>query len=191
MSLQRIAIIGNSGAGKTTLARSLGSQLGLVHIEMDGLFWQANWTPLSREAMRARVDQALFGTEKWVTDGNYFRATQEVVWSQADTIIWLDLPLHVVLLRLLWRTALRIFTRQELWNGNKEHFLTHLRFWEWDDNLFIHCVHAHFRHRRQFPALLAHPDNAHLIVLRFRSVAEVDGWLAGLPETKGRCDSSS
>ena len=154
MSLQRIAIVGNSGAGKTTLARSLGSRLGLVHIEMDGLFWQANWTPLSREAFRARVDQALSGTEKWVTDGNYLRATQEVVWSRADTLIWLDLPLYVVLLHLLRRTAFRVFTGQELWNGNTEHLWAHLRFWDWD-NLFVHCVRAHFRHRRQFPILLA------------------------------------
>ncbi|KAK5652697.1 hypothetical protein OQA88_10291 [Cercophora sp. LCS_1] len=184
MSLQRIAIVGNSGAGKTTLGRSLGSRLGLDHVEMDALFWQANWTPLSREAMRARVDHVLSETEKWVTDGNYLRATQEVVWSRADTLIWLDLPLYVVLWRLLRRTAIRVFTRQELWNGNTEKFWTHLRFWEGDDNLFVHCARAHFRHRRQFPILLAHPDNTHLIVLRFRSVAEVDSWLAGLPQKK-------
>ena len=186
MPLQRIAIVGNSGAGKTTLARSLGSRLGLVHIELDGLFWQANWTPLSREAMRAGVDQALSGTTKWVTDGNYLSAgTHEVVWSRADTLIWLDLPLYVVLLRLLRRTALRVFTRQELWNGNKENVWAHLRFWDWNENLFVHCVRTHFRRRRLFPAILAHPDNAHLVVLRFRSVSEVDSWMAGLPQRNG------
>ena len=44
------------------------------------------------------------------------------MWQRADTVAWLDLPRHLVMRRLLWRTARRVMTRQELWNGNREHW---------------------------------------------------------------------
>jgi adenylate kinase family enzyme len=38
--MSRIAIIGNAGGGKSTLARKLAKQRGLRHIEIDRLLWQ-------------------------------------------------------------------------------------------------------------------------------------------------------
>ncbi|WP_205370744.1 MULTISPECIES: AAA family ATPase [Thermoleptolyngbya] len=39
---QRIAIVGTSGTGKTTLAQQVGRQLGIAHIELDALHWEPN-----------------------------------------------------------------------------------------------------------------------------------------------------
>ena len=39
----RIAVVGSSGSGKSTLARRLAVELGLTHIELDAINWQAGW----------------------------------------------------------------------------------------------------------------------------------------------------
>jgi adenylate kinase family enzyme len=42
--MQRVAIIGSRGAGKSTLARKLGGILGLPVIHLDKEYWQPGWT---------------------------------------------------------------------------------------------------------------------------------------------------
>ena len=42
----RIAVVGTTGSGKTTLAKALAAQLGLAFIEMDALNWQTGWRDL-------------------------------------------------------------------------------------------------------------------------------------------------
>ena len=43
--MQRVAIIGTGGAGKSTLARRMGERLGIEVIHLDHLFWQPGWEP--------------------------------------------------------------------------------------------------------------------------------------------------
>ena len=43
---RRIAVIGTTGTGKTVLAKRLARKYDLVHVELDSLFWQPNWTPI-------------------------------------------------------------------------------------------------------------------------------------------------
>jgi len=43
----RIAVIGTSGAGKTTLARRIAGRLKLPHVELDAINWQAGWRDLN------------------------------------------------------------------------------------------------------------------------------------------------
>ncbi|MGL4882562.1 MAG: hypothetical protein ACRC8K_16095 [Waterburya sp.] len=40
---KRIAIIGCCGAGKSTLAKSLGEKLNLPVIHLDTYYWQPGW----------------------------------------------------------------------------------------------------------------------------------------------------
>lgn len=116
--LQRIVVVGVAGSGKTTLARQLARQLGLPHVELDALHWEANWTQAPLPIFRERVAQALSG-DSWVTDGNY-SSVRDITWGRADTVVWLDYNLQTILTRLIWRTIRRSFTREELWNGNRE-----------------------------------------------------------------------
>ena len=59
-------------------------------------------------------------SDKWVVDGVYRNKLGDLVLEHADVVVWLDLPVRVWLSRLVWRTARRIATREELWNGNRE-----------------------------------------------------------------------
>jgi hypothetical protein len=47
------------------------------------------------------------------------------------------------------------------------------------DSIFLWALTSHPRHRREYPVLLARPENAHLAVVRLRSPRETERWLAG------------
>jgi adenylate kinase family enzyme len=83
----RFSVIGTSGSGKTTLGRALAARLQIPHVELDSIFHQANWVPLSDAEFRARV-AALVDGECWVIDGNY-AVVRDLVWDRATTVVWL------------------------------------------------------------------------------------------------------
>ncbi len=60
----RIVVVGTSGAGKTTFARSMAVRLGLPHIELDAINWQPGWHDLARHdaaLFLSRVTEAIRG----------------------------------------------------------------------------------------------------------------------------------
>ncbi len=116
--MNRIAVVGTSGSGKTTLAQALEQRLKLPVIELDSIHWGPNWTPIPPEQLRQHLI-LLLNSPRWVVDGNY-SLVRDLVWAQADTLIWLDYALPVVLWLLVRRTFERIARRQVLWNGNRE-----------------------------------------------------------------------
>ncbi len=168
---RRIAVIGTTGSGKTTLAHELAQRLGYRHVELDALHWEPNWVEASLEVFQERVTQALAG-DTWVIDGNYGKV-RDIVWARADTIVWLDYALPVILWQLIVRTTKRVITRQELWNGNREGWRA---FWG-RDSLFLWALSSHPRHRRDYPALLKQPEYSHLALIHLHSPRETQAWL--------------
>ena len=114
-------MIGPTGSGKTTFARSLAEKLGVPHVEIDALFWQPGWVMTPADELRAKVEAALFDGG-WVVDGNYTSRLGTFVLEQADQVVWLDLPLRTTLRRLLRRTVRRLRTREAIWGTNRETF---------------------------------------------------------------------
>lgn len=175
---RRIVVIGSSGSGKTTLARELAMRLGVPHIEADALYWGPNWTPAQPDEFRRRVDQATAG-DRWAFDGNY-SVVHRLVWSRADTVIWLDYPLGIILWRLLRRSVRRSVLGEELWNGNRESLWKHLLP---RDSLFYWVLTTHRRRRQRYEATLQQPEYAHLRFIRLRSPRDTAKWLASVPTT--------
>lgn len=173
---RRFAVVGITGSGKTTLARRIAEVLGIPHVELDALHWGPEWTEVPLEVFRQRTNWALAG-ESWVVDGNY-SAVRDIVWSRADTVVWLDLPLPIVLVRLFRRTVQRIMTQEELWGvGNREHFRTQFLS---RDSLFLWALQTYWRRRREYPRLFRRPEYAHLTLVRLRSPRQVRRWLEGV-----------
>ena len=115
----RIAITGASGNGKTTLARELERVAGLRHIETDALHHGPNWESCGPEVLRERVLAATEGDD-WVVDSSYHSMIGYTAADRADMVVWLDLPVHRVMWRLVRRTIVRARRKVELWNGNFE-----------------------------------------------------------------------
>ena len=168
---RRIVIKGTSGAGKTTFGAALAARLGVPFIELDALHHGPNWSAPTADEFRNRVRAALDASPGgWVVDGNYDNKLDDTVVSQADTIVWLDLPLWVMFPRLWRRTMHRITKQVELWSGNRE---------TWRDQfasrqtIFYWAVRSHIEHRREWPARFDGDSR----LVRLRSVAEVNRWL--------------
>ena len=89
--MERVLVVGPAGAGKTTFAAALARATGLPHIELDSIYHQPGWTALPDSEFRERVARAT-RSNGWIVDGNYASTLQDILWSRADTIIWLDLP---------------------------------------------------------------------------------------------------
>ncbi len=173
---RRIVVVGTSGAGKTTLARHLAERLGVPHVELDAIHWGPNWTPAPPDDFRRRTAEALAG-EAWTVCGNYSRV-RDIVWSRADTLVWLDYPLPTVLWRVVSRTMYRSLTRQELWSGNRERLSTALLS---KDSIILWALQTYRRRRQEYPVLFAQPEYAHLRVVRLYSPHETQRWLEAMP----------
>lgn len=169
---QRMVVTGTTGSGKTTLARQLAQHLGIPLVELDALHWEPNWTEAPQDLFRERVAQAVSG-DVWVVDGNY-SAIRDIVWSRARTIVWLDYSLGVIMAQLARRTVRRVFTREELWNGNRERFRTQFLS---RDSLFLWALQTYWRRRRDFPVLFRKAEYAHLAVVRLPDPEATSEWL--------------
>jgi adenylate kinase family enzyme len=169
----RIIVVGTTGSGKTTMARELARRFGYTHIEYDSINWTPGWTEASPEEFRRHLRSAVAGGQ-WVADGNYFsRGAGQIAWPQADTVVFLDLPLAVVLGRLFLRTGGRVLRRTPLWNGNVERVRNVLA----RDNLFVWALKTHRSNRERYAAMMEAEEWSHLTWVRLRSSREVRAWL--------------
>ena len=170
--MRRVAILSTaSGNGKTTVGRNLAERLGVPFHELDALHHGPNWTEATPEQLRAKVEP-IVASEAWVIDGAYREKLGDLVLGGADLVVWLDLPLRIWLPRLLRRTARRIVTREELWNGNREElrYALHPRY-----SVVVYAVRGYRKRRRRYASELAR-----FPLVRLRTTAEVDRFLRDL-----------
>jgi len=165
--LKRIVVVGNSGAGKSTLAKELASRLQLHYIASDAFYWEEGWIPAAASIVRERIVKAIAG-DFWVIDGNCI-AERDVVWSKADTIIWLDYSLLLVFWRVCRRNLRWAVTQQQTWAGNRMSF-----FRAWSG--IRHALKTYKQKRVTYPGYLA--DFPHLKMVHFLTPADTKRWLA-------------
>ena len=169
--MRRVNVKGTSGSGKTTFGRELARRLGLPFVELDALHHGPNWAEPTNAEFRRRVRTAMDAApDGWVIDGNYESKLGDTVLGEADTIVWLDLPLRLKLRRLWRRTTDRIRNDVELWNENRETWRNAV----WGpQSLFGWMVRTHVSQRREWPRRFA----GDLRFVRLRSDAEARAWL--------------
>jgi adenylate kinase family enzyme len=90
--VERVTVIGNSGGGKSQLARQLAAQSDLPYVEIDTLLWRAGWRLASDEEFDAAHAQHI-GKDRWVIDGVGKRASISARLDRATDIVLVDLPL--------------------------------------------------------------------------------------------------
>ena len=171
-SLKRVAVVGTSCSGKTTLARNLALCLGCAHFELDQLNFLSDWRVRPLPELRHMV-QAVADTDRWIIDGNYGKL-RDIVWARASHVVWLNLPFGVVFWRALRRTARRVISQEELFGGNTETFRRALIN---PESIPWWVVRTHRRRRREYRRLLAPHQGAHPIPIEIKSPADADAFL--------------
>ena len=173
--MNRISVVGTSGSGKTTFAGKLSIILSIPHVELDALHWGANWTPIPRDIFRSRLLEEI-NADRWVVDGNYSNSARDLIWDRADTYVWLDFSLAVVLYRIVRRTVRRIVTGEECCNGNREKLRKALS----RDSVILWALQTYNRRRAEYPSALAAMEQRGAQIIRLRSPKEADRWLSRL-----------
>lgn len=177
---RRIRVVGISGSGKSRLAAQIAMATGLARLELDAVFWDADWTFRDLDAAHALVrDFQAAHAEGWVIDGNWLSRLDGMLDpgpdDGPDLVVWLDHPRRIVMKRIVARTFRRAVLRTELWHGNRERPSTWLSRDPKTNIMLLSWSHyAPLRER-----MLERMDSGWPIV-RLSGQREVDGWLAGL-----------
>ncbi len=101
--MERVAVVGSPGAGKTTFSLALAGLTGLPVVHLDKLYWKPGWVEPSAYRWRKQVAEVA-AAPRWIVDGNY-GGTLDLRLARADTVIALDFPASLCLLRATRRIA--------------------------------------------------------------------------------------
>ena len=111
-SVQRVAILGRGGAGKSALAQKLSHALNLPVIELDSIFWQPGLRPMPDRDW-AEAQRKILERDRWIIDGDLgpYDSDLELRLRAADTVVVLDFPLW----RCVWQALRRSRENREFW----------------------------------------------------------------------------
>lgn len=115
--MRRVAIFGNAGGGKSTLARQLAAITGLPLHVIDKLQFREGGEAVPHDEYLKRHGDVL-AQETWIIDGYGDPATVWERCSLADTLIHIDLPLRVHYWRVTKRLISGLFADPEGWPKN-------------------------------------------------------------------------
>ncbi|WP_392675040.1 AAA family ATPase [Streptomyces sp. LN785] len=135
--MKRVLVTGSTGAGKTTLARAIAERVAIPFHEMDALaiagpHWEEN------PRLLEDVSQISSGPS-WIFDSFGYPQVRDLLWSRADTIVWLDYSRPVVMRRVLRRSVARTLLRRRIFGGNVETAgdwfkADHPAWWAWSQH---------------------------------------------------------
>jgi adenylate kinase family enzyme len=98
--MKRVAVFGNAGGGKSTIARRLTELTGLPLYVVDMMQFTAGGVEVpENEFLQAHAD--LLRRDKWIIDGFGSASLAWERFAAADTLVYVDLPL---LLHYAWVT---------------------------------------------------------------------------------------
>ncbi len=119
--MKRAIIIGNCGAGKSTLARKIHdlTQLRLIHLDQE--YWLPDWVEPDLEIWSKKLTE-LLSLEEWIIDGNYGSSMEQRM-KRADTIIVMEVSTWKSMMRVIKRViSNRGKTRPDMAAGCDERF---------------------------------------------------------------------
>ena len=162
----RVAVVGPTGAGKSTFSRHLHELTGLPLYHLDLIWWKPDKTHVSREEFDRQL-AAMTQEEKWIIEGDYSRTYEPRV-GACDTVIFLDYDEQTCVQGLMQRVGQQ---RPDI------HWV--------EEKLEPELVdYARSFREAQRPKLLAalekHPDKQ---ILTFRTREQADAWLEALEKS--------
>ncbi|MGP1373752.1 MAG: adenylate kinase [Almyronema sp.] len=90
--MQKVAVFGNAGGGKSTLSKRLAAMTGLPLISLDLLKYRPGGGEVPHADFKAAHDRILW-QDQWIIEGF---GSLDTVWPRleiADTLVYMDMPL--------------------------------------------------------------------------------------------------
>lgn len=163
--MNRVAVIGNAGGGKSRLSKRIAEVQGLPYHAVDLMQYGPGWAP--HPGFEAG-QEALIAQDRWVIDGVGTWPSLQARLARADTIIFVDLPFRI---HLWWATKRQIhailFGRPDAPKG--------ARSWPITWKLYRLMVWVNRDIRPRFLAA-AQAQEGRAQVIHIRSVAELDAF---------------
>ncbi len=152
----KIVLVGPTSGGKTTFAKKLARYLKISHTELDDLFWKPDWQVSENDEFRLKLNEVTL-KDKWIVDGNY-SMHHDLTIKRADTVIWLDYPLHTITYRVIKRSLKRTITREPLWNNNRES----IRRMFTKDSIILFAIRSYKKKRYDNLSIIKNADLKHI-----------------------------
>ncbi|MFH7027376.1 MAG: adenylate kinase [Heteroscytonema crispum UTEX LB 1556] len=102
--MKKVAVFGNAGGGKSTLSKRLSQITGLPLYVLDKIKYQSGGIEVPQEDYK-RIHERILVTDQWIIDGF---GCMETLWrrlDEADSLVFVDLPLYVH----FWWVTKRLF----------------------------------------------------------------------------------
>jgi adenylate kinase family enzyme len=103
--MKKVAVFGNAGGGKSTLSNRLSQITGLPLYILDKIKYQSGGVEVPEQDYQ-RIHQEILVSERWIIDGF---GSIETLWprlNEADSLVFIDLPLYVH----FWLVTKRLIT---------------------------------------------------------------------------------
>jgi adenylate kinase family enzyme len=94
MAMKKVAVFGNAGGGKSTLSKRLSENTGLPLYILDKIQFLSGDIEVPQEEYKRTHDRIL-ATDRWIIDGFGCRETLWVRLNEADSLVYVDLPLYL------------------------------------------------------------------------------------------------
>lgn len=119
--MKKVAVFGNAGAGKSTTSKKVAEITGLTLHALDKVKFYPGGDEVPHEKYLAAHSQIL-AKDEWVIDGFGCLESTWARLSEADTLVYIDLPIHVHYLWVTKRLLKGFFSTPEGWPKNSPLF---------------------------------------------------------------------
>jgi len=176
--MNKIIVIGSSGAGKTYFSQRLSELLEVDLIHIDRVYWKPGWTEPAKDEWRETLS-GILRRDSWIIDGNY-TATLEMRLAACDTAIFLDIRRTLC----TWRVIRRTF---RYWRRRRPDMAEGCA--EWLDLKFLLFVWNYPNRTRPRIMSMLHSAKPSTRVVHLRSPRDVRQFIAHLERDEGRLPS--
>jgi len=112
--MKKVAVFGNAGGGKSTLSKRLSEITGLPLHVLDKIKYQSGGTEVPHEDYK-RTHEKILATDRWIIDGFGCMETVRLRLDEADSLVFIDLPLYVHFWWVTKRLIIGSFKPPEGW----------------------------------------------------------------------------